>query len=44
MKVHVDTRKSFSSFGEIPSLEEGDADSLSCDNNSKRDIAIAATD
>lgn len=44
MKAHVDMRISFSSFGEIPSFEEGDEANLSGDSNSNRDIATVAID
>ena len=36
MKTQDDVRRSFSSLGEIPSFDEGEARTLSSDSNSKR--------
>ena len=40
MKTQDDVRRSFSSLGEIPSFDEGEARTLSSESNSKRDISI----
>lgn len=40
MKTQDDVRRSFSSFGEIPSFDEGEARTLSSESNSKRDISV----
>lgn len=40
MKTQDDVRRSFSSLGEIPSFDEGEARTLSSESNSKRDISV----